>query len=75
MHTGLWWRSLRKRVHLENVGVGRGKILKHIFKEERGRKLDKYASGYRQLASFCGRANDASGSKKRGEYLDQIMKY
>jgi hypothetical protein len=44
MHKGLWWRSLRKRVHLENLGVGRRIILKHIFKKERVHKLDKSAA-------------------------------
>jgi hypothetical protein len=34
MHTGLWWRSLTKRVHLENQGIGRRIILKHIFKKK-----------------------------------------
>jgi hypothetical protein len=32
VHTGLWWRSLRKRVHLKNLGVGRRITLKRIFK-------------------------------------------
>jgi len=45
MHTGLWWISLRKRVHLENLGVGKRIILKHILKKERECKLDKFASG------------------------------
>jgi len=33
MHTGLWWRSLKKSVHLENLDVSRRIILKHIFKK------------------------------------------
>jgi hypothetical protein len=60
---------------LEKLGVGRRIILKHIFKKERWLRMDKSATGYRQAAGFCGRANGASGSIKFGEYLDQLMKY
>ena len=31
-HTGIWWRDLRKRDHLQYLGVD-GRILKKIFKK------------------------------------------
>jgi hypothetical protein len=37
VHTGFWWGALRKRYHLENLGVDGKIILKRIFNTcERG---------------------------------------
>jgi len=33
VHTGFWWVNLRKREHLEDVGVDGRIILKRIFKK------------------------------------------
>jgi hypothetical protein len=33
VHTGFWWGKLRKRGHLEELGVDRRIILKCIFKK------------------------------------------
>ena len=33
MHGGFWWGDVRKRDHLEDVGVDKRIILKWIFKE------------------------------------------
>jgi len=32
VRTGIWWRGLRKRDHLEDLGV-EGRIVKRIFKK------------------------------------------
>ena len=32
MHSGFWWRNLRERNHLEDLGADRRIILKRIFK-------------------------------------------
>jgi hypothetical protein len=31
LHTGYWWGNLRKRDHLEDLGIDKRKILKYIF--------------------------------------------
>jgi len=31
LHTGYWWGNLRKRDHLEDLGIDRRKILKYIL--------------------------------------------
>jgi len=31
LHTGFWWGNLRKRDHLEDLGIDRRKILKYVF--------------------------------------------
>jgi hypothetical protein len=33
VHTGFWWRDLRERDHLEDLGVDGRIILKWIFKK------------------------------------------
>jgi hypothetical protein len=33
VHTGIWWKNLRERDHLENPSVNKRIILKWIFKE------------------------------------------
>jgi hypothetical protein len=32
VHEGFWWRNLRKRNHLDEIGVDRRIILKWFFK-------------------------------------------
>jgi hypothetical protein len=36
VHTGFWWWDLRKRHHLEDLGIGGGIILKCIFNKWNG---------------------------------------
>jgi hypothetical protein len=31
VHTGFWWKDLREREHLEDLGIDERKILKWIF--------------------------------------------
>jgi hypothetical protein len=33
LHTGIWWRDLGERDHMEDLGVDRRVILKCIFKK------------------------------------------
>ena len=33
MHKGFWWRNLREKNHLEDLGIDGSIILKHIFKK------------------------------------------
>jgi hypothetical protein len=32
MHTGVWWKNLREREHLENVGINGTIIISNTFK-------------------------------------------
>ena len=33
MHTGFWWRNLKERTHLEDLGVDGKIILKWVFEK------------------------------------------
>jgi hypothetical protein len=33
VHIGFWWGDMKERIHLEDLGVDRGILLKPIFKQ------------------------------------------
>jgi hypothetical protein len=71
-NTVFLWGELRKRHHLEDVGVDGTKILKKIFTRS-GRMWDGLVvsfSGWGQVAGVCECGNASLGSIKYGKFLD-----
>jgi hypothetical protein len=69
LHTEFWWRDLRERDHLKDLGIDGRIILKWILN-----KLDGKAwTGLiwlKIVAGACEHSNEPSGSIKCGEFLD-----
>ena len=71
MHTGLWWVKPKERVHLEDLRIDGGIILKWISKRWDGEAwTGLICPGYGQVAGTCERGNEPSGSIKCGEFFD-----
>jgi hypothetical protein len=71
VHTGFWWRDLRKTAHLEDLGIDENIILKLILK-----KLDWKAwrrllcLSIRTVTNACESVNKHSAYLKCGQILD-----
>jgi hypothetical protein len=53
MHTKFWYKSLKKRDHLEDLGIDERIILKCVLKKQDGRVWAKFVwLTLRQVASF-----------------------
>jgi hypothetical protein len=68
MHTGFWWRNLKKRGYFEDLGViGRIIFKKKYLKETVSEDLS--ASGCGHVAGFCKCGNELPGFIKYGKFL------
>jgi hypothetical protein len=71
VHTGLWWRDLRKTAHLEDLGLDENIILKLISKKwdwKAWRRLLWLSIGTGTNACEC--VNELSGYIQCGQILD-----
>jgi len=70
VHTGVWWGDLRKRGHLEDLGVDGRIILRRILKKrDRGSRDCIYLAQDRQFVGAYERGDESLGSTKCGTFV------
>jgi hypothetical protein len=63
VYNGFWWGLMRKKGHLDNLGVDGSIILKWIFKKSDGEaRMDWFGSGQGHVVGSCECGNVPSGS-------------
>lgn len=71
MHTGLWWRDLRKTAQMEDLGVDENIILKLISKKWDWKAWKRlFWLNIRTGTNACECVNELSGYIKCGQILD-----
>jgi len=71
----LWSQDPRGRGHLCGLGTGRGIILKWIWRELWGCRLNSGDYGKRPVAACCVHGYATSYAVKRGRFFDQLSGY
>jgi hypothetical protein len=71
VYSWCWWESLKERDIFQGLGVNRRIILISIFEIGWGGRCD-LSHNREKMAGSSERGDEPSGSKKCGEFLDQM---